>query len=968
MKHKSFAILFIIILAITITFIGCGRKGSLNPNTPPYIEISRYSGIEKPDTLADSTFFEVIGEYIDPAIYDSLFYQVIYWRAYDEDGIVTNFAYRIGTWDSTANQWLYDQAYGITVDEDGWVQHVQPNGELSMWTPNKNKPYARVYFPSKDTTDFRRNFGKFEVICRDNRGEISNTAKKYFATHSEVPATSISTSQGVIDSCRVGTAIRFKFMPMDPDPYGLGDEAAYYKYRLVYVPRVGAREDTLGKGFSGYEFGIGTEILDSTDWYSTEGFENPDEVFLRGEYPYDDPYADRKPRLLANDINELTQIQVKTVDKAGIEDPNYAKMTFFVRDYFKPETRGFEMSTADEEKPCNILPRIFVLGENHYLTYLEQADDRPKKIVNGQEHYATQFYYNLDKELTTLWSNDLEIHLKWEYYGEYMVRKEPDGSFSRVYKGYTFHYDENLPIKFEPGEHLRLPEGYCKYYCEVEYMDIQLDSTVTDLPPLSGNIVSDEFGDWMRVPISQTQTCKLFGLLPGKHTFRARAVDFQDAVDPTPATLEFNLIQIEDTKNGVLVIDDSPHHNIFSPEEEVDLFYEELLSDLPEPITVYDIDDFGEISTLNSYDQGIGHQKGPALAPSDLVDYKLIIWHATNNPAVDYLSDKCHLPNHYNLLSLYLESGGNLLFTGGGNLRDRTAEVKRFLEEYAGFSNVHYTMNRSIPFNLMLSDFAFSQAEGLENYNDVNVNLHLRVGRYNPIDLTNPNFNDWEDNLPVGWEVTDGTIIDSSSEPSGELIISHSTGQGFAFQTIPLELEETTSCDSVKFELKYDSKQDTTAVTYKIEVYDLAQNQTLKEFVHDNTTSESFIQYFFVPTDCDSIELRLWTPEEVGKKAYWDNFSLKFGYWMPEYYGTTSYRKDGIGGITYFDLGEASPIYKAVHESPNAEGYVGSKYAKPFANGKVGTTYILGFPLFYIQMDDAKTFIQNVCDDIGILY
>lgn len=968
MKHKSFTILCIIGLAITLTIIGCGRRGSLNPNTPPYIEISEYSGIEKPDTLADSTFFEEIGSYIDPAIYDSLFYQVIYWRAYDEDGVISNFAYRIGTWDSDSSKWLYDQAYGIKVNEEGWVLHEQPNGEFSMWTPNPNKPYARVYFPSKDTTDFRKNFGKFEVICRDNRGEISNTAKKYFATYSEVPKTSITTSQGVIDSCRVGTAIRFKFTPIDEDPYGLGDEAAYYKYRLVTVPRIGAREDTLGKGFEGYEFGIGSEILDTTKWYSTEGFEKPDEVFLRAEYPPDDPYKDRKPLLVANELNELTQIQVKAVDKAGIEDPNYAKMTFFVRDYFRPETRSFEIATGNEEKNCNILPRIFVLGENHYLSYLEFSDDRPKKVVNGEDHFGTQFYYNKDGELTALWSNDIEIHLRWEYYGEYMVKREA-GVLSRTYKAYTFHYDENLPTAFKIGEDLLLPEGYCPYYCEVEYMDIQLDSTVTNLPPLSGIIIEDEFGEWMRVPITQDQRCKLFGLSPGTHTFRVRAVDFQGAVDPTPATLEFNLVKMEDTKNGVLVIDDTPNDVNFSPEGEVDLFYQELLSNL-QP-TVYDIDDLVDISNLNSYGDGIGHQKQPSFAPSDLINYKLIIWHS-NNPGKGYDSEDCHFTNHYNIFSLYLESGGNILFTGGMNLKDRTTEVKPFLEDYAGFSDVHYTMNRSIPYNLMHADFVFSQAEGLENYNDINVNLHLLVNRYDANIVLNPNFNDWEDSLPVGWIVPDEITIDETSPTSRKLIISAPT-PNYVYQTIPLEpleLEDKTSCDSVKFKLEYTSY--VTSGTYKIEIYDPVQEMTLREFTHDNTEEDEqqdFIQYLFIPTECDSIELRLWTSDSGAEAlTYWDNLSLKFGYWMPEYFGATAFRFNGIGGITYFDLGEATPIYQTIHASPNAQGYIASKYAKPFANGKVGTTYILGFPLFYIQMDDAKNFINQVCNDIGLSY
>jgi len=43
-------------------------------------------------------------------------------------------------------------------------------------------------------------------------------------------------------------------------------------------------------------------------------------------------------------------------------------------------------------------------------------------------------------------------------------------------------------------------------------------------------------------------------------------------------------------------------------------------------------------------------------------------------------------------------------------------------------------------------------------------------------------------------------------------------------------------------------------------------------------------------------------------------------------------------------------------------GYVGSKYTKE--PGTTGTAYILGFPLYYINIDDAKLFMNEVIDEI----
>ncbi len=139
LKNRSLLILVIILLVAVLTVLSCGRKGSLILNLPPEIEISDYSGIARPDSVeTDSAMSHVIGNLINPDIYDSLFYQEIFWRAWDVDGVVKSFAYRIGTWDSLSEDWQYDQTYGVNVSEDGWVLHLQPNGEYGIWTPLKN--------------------------------------------------------------------------------------------------------------------------------------------------------------------------------------------------------------------------------------------------------------------------------------------------------------------------------------------------------------------------------------------------------------------------------------------------------------------------------------------------------------------------------------------------------------------------------------------------------------------------------------------------------------------------------------------------------------------------------------------------------------------------------------------------------------------------------------------------------------
>jgi hypothetical protein len=123
-----------------------------------------------------------------------------------------------------------------------------------------------------------------------------------------------------------------------------------------------------------------------------------------------------------------------------------------------------------------------------------------------------------------------------------------------------------------------------------------------------------------------------------------------------------------------------------------------------------------------------------------------------------------------------------------------------------------------------------------------------------------------------------------------------------------------------------------------------------------------------VPPTCDSVQLRLWTPDIPGKNSYWDDIQLFLKCYYPAYFGTQLV--EGIGGVTFLEVDRATSIYSfqaSPHlpeaELPNYEGCVGSKYTKGNSS-----TYILGFPLYYIQQSDANMFIHKIFDEVGITY
>jgi hypothetical protein len=232
-----------------------------------------------------------------------------------------------------------------------------------------------------------------------------------------------------------------------------------------------------------------------------------------------------------------------------------------------------------------------------------------------------------------------------------------------------------------------------------------------------------------------------------------------------------------------------------------------------------------EISKLNFE---IEHLNKPYFALSDILKYKLIIWHY-NIPTKVFGDAMCHFKTHYDLLSVYVNTGGNIVFTGSAGIHDPTDAKNRFLENYAGFSENSSTMNKTIFWtNPDTTNSIFVGAAGAGDFSDIDslyINLHI----------------------------------------------------------------------------------------YK-----------------------------------------------------WPNSN-----YFPEYFPATTYIGGAIGGITFFDLGSGTPIFNCIPKSSvqnpqNYYGCVGSKYTKE--PGVTGTTYILGFPLYYIQLDDAKRFINKVFDEVGISY
>ncbi|MBC8526130.1 MAG: lamin tail domain-containing protein [Candidatus Cloacimonetes bacterium] len=532
----------------------------------------------------------------------------------------------------------------------------------------------------------------------------------------DVPETFICTSQGDIDSLRVGAALNFML---------IGSEITdYYKYRLVYYENTGT--DTLHIGPIG-------AIIDSTDWHSTANFEVPDKLLLKSSYPEGNPH--NKPLLRENEkypdgTYEVTQLQVKAVSYAGLEDSTAAHLTFFVRDYFIPDTAPFMASWADylpdflNNASLNILPHVYLLGQKHYLKYYlhSQIPDHPipEKIISGEYHFGNPFYVDTNENFSAIWSQDMELHLWWSYLGEF----EYTCSHGRIYAGNTYFYDENL-------------DEYIRYYCDIEYMDIQLDGGTSGLPSIGSVIIDSLSGEeWMRITIDQDQSCMLTNLSIGEHTFKVRAIDIQGAVDPSPEELVFTLHESVDASqsDNILLVDDTQNQMIFAIEDSVNNFYQELVADYSGIVEWIDLQDLVNVEVLN---RGVRQHGGldPFFAPSDIQSYKMILWYA-NDPKSFYNDfTKVHLVQHYDIMRYYLDQGGSLLFTGTANICDPLyPNYINFLEKYGGLADTLSALSQLIDENNWLwgmpnqENSMFVGAHGVNDFNTLdpfNLNLHI---------------------------------------------------------------------------------------------------------------------------------------------------------------------------------------------------------------------------------------------------
>ncbi|MDD3049575.1 MAG: fibronectin type III domain-containing protein [Candidatus Cloacimonetes bacterium] len=641
MKMFNRNLLLGLFLAVLLMFaLSCERRGSLNTNIPPTVQITSYEGVdpESSDTPADTVVFK----------------QKIFFNGYDPDGTVEGYAYRVKNLDGTP---VLGTPGNEATDENGWIYHYREGADQSIplssnmalksiWS---KLPYAIINFPTPDSvgvvpiqttqvedeetgeityvdTDWTALYaGKFtfEVKCIDNRGTESTSAAKNYTTSSMAHRVSISSLSGTFKddkTSEVGTAIILQFyMAGDVDIPYIDDHAYYYKYK---VEKIDPYTEQL----------IGNPV----QVYSTQNTNNINAVFLS----LNEEETNMSPRFTL-DYNEsgalisITKVTAVVVNEAGVESEP-SSVYFRVKPGFYPDTRIY-------------FDDCLFYGNMHFSTIqMAHIRTRLEPFVSSQGfRYQMPLFTDFDGNLVAVTNdNSLRGFMHWGYHGEFGKADNPQTTLPYE----SIVYDERTDTDYKSA---------------ITFYDLRINGQPYVYPGLPSdifNIIDKEGKEWLRVPVSSPISNKatLANLTPGDYVFEVRAVDLAGEEDRTPAILHFKVVAPTpiDQREGILYVNGSnnylnvPTHSAYldSLQNHINTIFPDMSFDIVDRASL-DYDTYLMNSTI--------YHK---LSLSDLLKYKFVIYDSQELSDTDNIF-KESIPMH-----LYILNGGNVLYNYGKNV------------------------------------------------------------------------------------------------------------------------------------------------------------------------------------------------------------------------------------------------------------------------------------------------------------
>lgn len=656
MQRKSFKLLSIILimLATMLVLSGCGKSGTRFGNQAPEIKITSFEGWD--DSYVTNGY--------DTNITYS-FQQRIYWHAWDKDGNIAGYAFRILDENgdpiatpgyeviATAADNLIPQNLLDLDPKGGWVVHYVPgedetlslsdtNTRRTIWTSQK---YAVINFPAADANGNPLvRASKFEVVAVDNRGAITPViAWRNFKTSSMRPTCTISTTKGNPNGGVVGAGLKLSFTMDDTDPF---IAVVPYRYQFQIM-----KLDLQGNVITPPE---------SLVWVDTKNqIVEPGNVLIIGEFLLN--LKSNPPLRYDYDSNgnqiSSTRVISRATDLAGIVSiPGEASVIDFkVKSGFSPTTLVYSKKT-------------YAMGDYHYEDWGDDTTPEvlPTQYVQGSQRWATPLFKDFEDKYTAVYSNNLKLWLRWGWFGEY-----GDVTSSGLV---TYVDGAQQPLQHGKKVDVVLDRATgTNYFSEITHFWLRYDNDAYQFPPYKHLEVVDDNGDrWLRVPKNSVigQSILLTGLpipdadTPGEHTFEVACEDLQGKVDPQPAVYKFYLHRYipASNRNGILIIDDDLPNPNQSPQETVTNLYTSMFSGYTGPISfVNQVPPGASIDNYTNPTHADARKRQIAL--SDLQKYKLVVYH-NDSPA-----DNGNFVDIADPLTLYMLHGGNLLVSHTSRLK-----------------------------------------------------------------------------------------------------------------------------------------------------------------------------------------------------------------------------------------------------------------------------------------------------------
>jgi hypothetical protein len=508
------------------------------------------------------------------------------------------YSYRVQTVDNSLPT-------GMTVDPDGWLYFPNPcytDEELLLEPPDHHIVWTNKSRISLDfySTDAKVSnlVTKVEVRVKSPNGSINHYESPYKSDRLISSRIIVPFSNGAV----TGTGIEFKMVENPSNIYVEGMFAHHFMYRLNKLD-------------------MNYNTISSGEWHNSINSPDIRTVVLNGQ---------TTPAITVTP-NEITEFECYVVSRLGVEESSHQLVKF--------------IPTSGNKPTALIYPESIVGLGSYHQSFSGGSVAFNEQIPSSEQNGTNSLLWGGDGSYYAINSNDFKLHFRWGYNGE---------------------YNSNDP--FQLNTNVCLNEQGQSYYSTIVAYDLRWDGAPFPIQPgffEPEQVTHTDGSTWLRVK-NMLDSCRhiiMQQIANGTHTFAVCAVDNQFVYsEPASISITLNPYKPQSQRSGILIVDDSAHHNSNSPEQTVDAFYNAVI-----PSTW---------GTVNSFDLAELNTGTLPLGSTLLQNYKAVVWHS-DNP-----SSTGKLPQNTNALRFYLSHGGNLLISG----------TSKLLQDFQALANGDYEL------------------------------------------------------------------------------------------------------------------------------------------------------------------------------------------------------------------------------------------------------------------------------------